>query len=125
MTFEADLKAHLQGDADIAALVSTRIAPQPLPQGSTKPAISYLVVSEDPQNDLDGEDGDLLEVRVQVDCWAESQETVRRLGELVRERMKTSSFKATPVPGASFGDYEDRTKQHRFSRDFQCWYRIT
>lgn len=125
MTFEADLKAWLQADAGITALVDDRITPQPLPQGTTKPAITYLIVAEDPQSDLDGEDGALLEVRPQIDCWALNQADVRALAELVRERMKTASFSPIPVPGSSFGDYEPQTKQHRFSRDFTCWHRLT
>lgn len=125
MTFEADLKAHLQGDSSISSRASDRITPQPLPQGSHLPAITYLVVAEDPQNDLDGEDGELLEERVQIDCWGETQAAARELAELVRLRMKSSSFSATPMPGSSFGDYEPTTKRHRFSRDFQCWHQTS
>lgn len=130
MTFEAVLKAHLQDGGAIEAIVADRITPQPVPQGTRagdppKACITYLVVQEDPQSDLDGEDGQLLEIRVQVDCWASTQTTVRELAELVRLRMKTSSFRATPTPGSSFGDYEQQSKLHRFSRDFTCWYRTT
>lgn len=123
MTFEADLKAHLQQGA-IQAMVGARIAPQPLPEGSDKPAITYLVIGEDPHNDLDGEDGELLEIRVQVDCWALTDADVRALSELVRTRLKTSGFKATPITGTAFGQYETQTKLHRFTRDYQCWYRL-
>lgn len=127
MTFEAALKQHIGGDAAIAAVIAERFTPQPMPQGTTKPALTYLIVSEDPQTDLDGEDGELLEVRVQIDCWGPTQLEVRALAELVRQRMKTaaSSFKSIPTPGGAGGDYEQTTKQHRFSRDFTCWFRTS
>lgn len=123
MTLEASLVAWLKGDSSIANLIGERISPQPLPRGTTKPAITYLVVGEDLQTDLDGEDGDLAEVRVQIDQWARSQAEVRRLDKLVRTRLKASSFKATPIGGAALGDYEPATELHRFSRDYQCWHR--
>lgn len=123
--FEDELVAHLKGDATITASVSDRVTPQPMSQGSPKPAITYLIVGEDPQTDLDGEDGALLEMRVQIDCWGGTQEVVRALAERVRERMKTSAFSAIPIAGSAFGDYEDKTRQHRFTRDYQCWHRLT
>lgn len=124
MTFEADLKAHL-ATAAITALVGDRIAPQPLSEGSSKPAITYAIVADAPQTDLDGADGDLNNIRAQVDCWAATHDQVKSLAELVRVRMKTAAASFHAVPGSMFEDYEPETKLHRVTRDFSCWYRIT
>lgn len=124
MTFEAALKEHLSTQ-DIAAIVGTLIQPLPLPQGSTKPAITYQVAGDELQTDLDGLDGQMNKVRVQVDCWADDHEKVKQLAELVRVRMQTASSSFKAVPLNAFEDYENRTKLHRMSRDYSCWYRIT
>lgn len=125
MTFEEALKTHLQSDTGIAALVGERIAPLPLPQDSVKPAISYQTAGDELQTDLDGLDGSMNKIRVQLDCWASSAAVASQLAELVRIRMQTASanFKAVPLSG--FEDYESKTKLTRRSRDYSCWYRIS
>lgn len=124
MTFEADLKAHLTV-AGITAIVGDRITPQPVPEGSTQPAITYLVAGDELQTDLDGGDGELNKLRVQVDCWASTPDAVKALAELVRIRMKTAATSFKSVPLSAIEDYEPSTKRHRMSRDFSCWYRIS
>ena len=125
MTFEADLKSHLQADASIAALVADRIWPIVRAQGSSLPAITYQRVAGTPQSDLDGDDGDLIEVRVQIDCWARGFEDVRTLAELVRVRLQTaaSTFRGRLLFDQDF--YEDDVKVFRVSQDFALWYRST
>ena len=124
MTFEADLKTHLS-HASITAIVEDRITPHPMPQAGSKPAITYTIPSDAPQTDLDGGDGSLNNIRVQIDCWHATHIGVKALAELVRIRMKTeaNTFKAVPLP--MFESYEPDTKLHRVSRDFSCWYEIS
>lgn len=124
MTFEADLKTHLSA-ASITSVVSDRITPQPLPEGSIKPAITYTIPADAPQTDLDGGDGGLNNIRVQIDCWAGSHDACKALAELVRIRMKTAAASFSSVPLPMFESYEPDTKLHRVSRDFSCWYRIS
>jgi len=126
MTVEEALKTHLQSHSAIAALVGTRITPLPVPEGTDKPAITYQVVGDELQTDLDGLDGEMNKVRVQIDCWSKNHEQVKALAELVRIRMQASgtSIKRS-VPLNALEDYENRTKLHRMSRDYSCWYRIT
>lgn len=125
MTFEADLKRHLQDDAALAAAVGDRIAPQPLGEGEGLPAITYTVPSDQPQTDLDGEDGALNRVVVQVDVWAKTAAGAKETGELVRVRMKTPAATFAAVPLSIFQDYEPETRRHRVTRDFSCWYRLS
>ncbi len=123
MSFEADLKAHLSSSG-ITAVVADRITPQPL-LIAAMPAITYVIAGDAPQTDLDGADGELNQIRVQLDCWAANHEDVKALAELVRIRMKTAATSFKSVPLSAIEDYEPRTKRHRMSRDFSCWYRIS
>src|SRR5690348_2482253 len=94
MTFRADLKAHLSGDATIAARVGERIFPIKLPEGTTKPAIVFARAGATPQMDLDSDDGDLLDIRLQVDCWAAADDLVQEIAEAVRLRMQAATIAA-------------------------------
>lgn len=125
MTFEAALKEHLQGSSGITALLVERITPQPVPQSSAMPAITYVIVGDAPQTDLSGVDGELIQVRVQIDCWSKNHQECMQLAELVRVRMQTAhaSFKAVPL--SALEDYERATQRHRLSREFSCWFRTT
>ena len=128
MPFEADLKSHLSGDSGIAAAVGDRLHPVRLPEGTTKPAIVYAKVGAIPQTDLDSDDGDLLEIRLQVDCWASGFETVAALAELVRLRMQAATMTANNFRiGSVFAQdgYDIEAKLYRVTIDFGCWYRTS
>ncbi|API58863.1 hypothetical protein BSL82_05680 [Tardibacter chloracetimidivorans] len=75
---------RLSGYAGLSALVGSRIYPSRAADGAGTP---YVVHSEaapiDQVPDLDGV-GDLVEVRVQVDAWAETAITARQVGDQVR-----------------------------------------
>jgi len=128
MTFEASLKAHLSNDSGIAAAVGERIFPVKLPENTTKPAIVYTKVGTTPQTDLDCDDGDLLAIRLQVDCWAPGFEVVAALAELVRLRMQSATLTGAGfVMGACFAQdgYDPEAKLYRVTLDFDCWYRTS
>jgi hypothetical protein len=121
MTIEADLKSHLS-TAGITALVNDRITPVPRPEGSDKPAVTYQVIADAPQTDLDGGDSGLNNYRIQIDVWARSHDSAKQIAELIRVRMKTAAATFKSVPLSMLEDYEDDTKLHRVSRDFSIWY---
>jgi hypothetical protein len=126
MSFEAALKSHLSGDSGIAQAVGERIFPVKLPENTTKPAIVYTKVGTTPQTDLDSDDGDLLSIRLQVDCWATGFEVVAALAELVRLRMQAATITANSFNiGSVFGQdgYDPEAKLYRVTLDFGCWYR--
>lgn len=125
MTFEADLYAHLHGDSSITAQVSTRIYPVKMPQNATRPAITYQTISGDPMTDLDSADGDLLAVRVQIDCWAETYTAAAALGEAVRTRLKTAATSFRMGECRYRDIYEDDARLFRRLLDVTCWYRTT
>jgi len=126
MTFEADLKSHLQADASIAALVADRIHPMLLADGSSLPALTYQTIAGEPQTDLSGADGEMVRYRMQINVWASSYIGAKALAELVRTRLKTaaSTFKAVPEISAQ-DTYEPATRRFGVYMDFSFWYRTT
>jgi len=125
VSFEADLNAHLAGDAGVAQVVGERIWPQIRPETDTAlPAITTLIVDTVPSNDLDNGDGSLLNKRVQIDVWAEDYDSARNLAELVRTRMKTSATNFSSLMNSDQDLYEQETKLFRVLMDFSCWYTV-
>jgi hypothetical protein len=123
MSFEASLKSLL-GAAGVAALVGERAYPLKLPQSATKPAVTYTRVAGLPANDLDGDDGDLINVRLQLDCWAEQFDDVRAVAEAVRAAIMASTS-LTGLVNFDQDFYEDDTKLYRTMLDCSFWYRTT
>lgn len=121
MTFEADLKAHLQVAA-IGAVVADRIYPLIRPQGAVVPAITYQRLSGVPQTDLDGLDGSLFEIRCQIDCYSESFVTSRGLAELVRARLQTAAATFSAIVNLDQDFFEEDTRLYRTALDCSFWY---
>lgn len=118
MTFEADLRSHLLNSVS----VGERIWPVTR-ANQTLPAITYQRIAGVPQNDLDGDDGNLLNIRMQIDVWATTHDAVKALAEAVRTRMQTaaSTFHAVMILDQDI--YEDESRIYRVLMDFSCWYR--
>lgn len=127
MTFEADIKAHLQADATLVALVADRIYPVIRPQNAALPAVTYTAPAPDEVNTLAGRSDSLRNYRLQVDCWAESHAAVVAMANAVRSRMNTaaSAFRAVLYPGTGLDDYESDTRLYRRMLEFSVWYTET
>lgn len=125
MTFEADLRAHLLADGTITGYIGERIFPMVRPESSALPALSYLRIAGVPQTDLDGDDGNLLNIRMQIDAWSKTHDEAKLIAEAVRLRMQTaaSTFKAVMLLDQDF--YEDDSRVFRVSMDFSCWFRTS
>ena len=123
MSFEADLKSHLQGGAAVAALLQDRFHPLVRPEGGALPAATYTLIYADPLANLDGMDGSLRNIRVQIDTWAQSFSAVVGLADAIRSRMNTaaSTFTSVVLP-TQFDDYEPDTRLYRRMQEFSCWY---
>lgn len=127
MTFEADLKSHLAADSTISGLVGERVFAGYVPQGQALPALTFQHIGGQPMTDLSGGDGDMINYRVQINCWADGVNRyldAHALAEAVRTRLKTaaSTFKAvaTLVPQDV---YEEAPKRFGVYLDFSFWYR--
>lgn len=101
----ADLVAYLK--ANVAA-VGNRVYPAPLPQGATKPALTYWRVDDIPTYGYAGDLG-LNTARVQLDIWADTLASI----ETVKGQLKSalSGFRgqmgSTTVGGAFLLDFRD------------------
>ena len=65
----AALRSMLLADPVVSALVGDRIAPEMIPEDSSLPALTYVVVSEDPDEHQEGLSG-IETVSVQFSAWA-------------------------------------------------------
>jgi len=83
MRLEQGLKAALEADADVSALVSARVYLERMPQTEVYPCIVFNRISTS-QGGLLSEVETLTEVRIQVDCWAESYPVLYDLAKKVR-----------------------------------------
>lgn len=86
MTLEADLRAFVLADADVATLVGVRMYPRRLPQKPTLPALVYQRIATRRLHDLVAPDG-VPRVRMQVTCWAAQPADAYRLAQAVRKRL--------------------------------------
>lgn len=125
MTFEADLYAHLLGDAAITAMTGSRVYPVLRPQDSAFPAVVYTRVSGTPQQSLDGFTSGLNNFRMQLDCYATRFDQCRLLAEAVQSRMLTAAvtFKSVMVFDQDFYEPDDRL--FKIIMDFSCWYPLS
>jgi len=125
MSFEADLKSHLQGVAAVSSLVNDRIYPQILPEGATLPAVTYTLVFGQPENSLDGFTSGLTRFSVQLDCWAKTFGAAVALALAVRDRMNTnaSTFSTVLLNYPALDDYEPDTKRYRRALECACWFK--
>lgn len=124
MSFEADLKAHLQGSSAITDLVVDRIFPVIRPEREAVPAITYTAPPPDQVSHLGGRASTLRNFRLQVDLWARAHSQVVALDAAVRARMDTAAttFRAVLIAGSGLEDYESETKLYRRMIEFSCWF---
>jgi len=130
------LRALLLADTAISAAVGgSRIYPVLLPQGQRLPSIVYHRVSGIGDHHMQGPSG-LNQPRIQIDCWAQSQDAAVSLADLVKSKLdgfagtvlwgSSSPQNETVIQGAfydtEFEDYDDVAKLYRVSRDYLVWY---
>lgn len=126
---EKAVASRLSAYSGLTALVpSARITPQPLPQASTVPAVTYARVSTTRQSAMGSDTGDAT-ARVQIDCWADTLLSALNVSEQVRAALQrwngsaggvtvTASFLANQITM-----YEDETLKHRVMQDYMMWFR--
>ena len=82
MSIETTLYTTLTGDAGVSALVSTRVYPNPAPEGASKPLVSYFVVSGTRITTIPGV-GDATRKRVQINCHANTYSSAKAVAAAV------------------------------------------
>lgn len=121
---DAAVRARLLGHAGVAAIVGTRVAVQPLHQGETLPAITYLVVSQiEHGQPVDGGSG-MLRPRIQIDCWADTRDAADALEAQVADAL--NGFRGIAggvelqrvVRTNRHDEFMSDTKRHRVIADY-------
>jgi hypothetical protein len=130
------LRAALLADPTINGLVGgLRIHAVRLPQGQTASSIVYNRISETGDYHTQGPSG-LAQTRMQVDCWAQTQDAAVVLASAVYDRLSgfsgpvnygTNSPQDQIVVRGVFldtgrEDYDDVAQLYRMSRDYLIWY---
>lgn len=112
---ESDLYNHLKNDANVSALVATRIYPLKAPQDVQTP---YLIYNEIIGKQKQCIEGGVYqeEIRFQVDCWSMKYSEIKQLKEAVTSAL--IGFKSSHNINTS-GDYEDNTELYREIIDFK------
>lgn len=133
------LRAVLLADTAVLAAITTsgvsRMYPGVLPQGETRPTIVHNLITEGTGYHMQGDDG-LVQERVQIDCWAQSQDAAVALANLVFDRL--SGYRGTIAFGSNSpqdsivvrgvfhdqgrDDYDSLAKLFDRRRDYLIWY---
>jgi hypothetical protein len=87
---DEEMRTYLLSIPGVAAEITARIYPMPLPQGTTLPAVTYQAIS-DIQGYSNGNDTCYRLMRYQLDCWSDSQQEAVRVDETIRAALSGHS----------------------------------
>lgn len=125
-SLEESLVAILSGHAGLTALISDRISPSPLPEGSTLPAITYQLISRVAQHTQDEEPG-LFASRMQVDVWGATALSALETAQQVYDALERYKGTVNGVRIDAMLSDDERalvepvTQSHRRVIDFMIW----
>ena len=122
MSFESELKAHIDADGTVTGLIQSRFHPVRLPEGVTLPAATYQRVGGGPRNSLDGFTNGLTNVLLQIDIWARTPDAAREIAAAISARMNTMTTTLRSVLQSEDDDYEPETKLFRIIQQYSCWH---
>lgn len=132
MTSPLQLRAALAADLSLAAMVSERIMPSPLEDGTELPAVSYSIVGQAPGPVSHDSDGGWERPRVRCDCWGAGYGQAWDLAGLVKAALRESDMCARivmqldmPEPEATVRLAEgNAVRVHRVIVDASLWTEI-
>lgn len=78
------LRTRLLADANVAALVSSRMYPDELPQNTTIPAIAYRVISTTHVHTINGPKAGFRRSRITIECFASTRPVANDLANKAR-----------------------------------------
>jgi hypothetical protein len=120
---------RLCADTGLAALVSTRIYPDQVPQDITWPAIIFHQVSEAASYGHDG-DSNLDMARFQFDCYGSTNASARAIKSALRACLSGKRFEGTGARVTScqldnsLSGYEPAFKAWRYIQDYIFQYQV-
>lgn len=123
MTTGELIVARLRASTAVTAIVVNRIFPAVAPQGAAAPRIVYTVVSDVPQNTLDGSaETRLRQIRLQVDCYAAKYVDAENLADAVDAvigNLDAPGLSAWRENSTSL--YDDEAELHRIMQEYTVW----
>lgn len=132
----AALRALMLSDAAVSSAVGgNRIYPGVLPQGQKSASVVQNLISELTDYHMQGASG-LAEVRIQVDCWAGTQDAAVDLANKVKDAISgvsgaqaygsNSPQDSVTIHGifadSARDDYDSEAQLHRRGRDYRVSY---
>jgi len=127
-TLEEGLFTYLSTNADVSALIGTRVFPLRMPERSTFPAIAYTRISGAREASHSGT-SNLANSRVQISCWDRNYLTAKQVAQAVVKAMHAYSgaMGSITVYAAFCEDETDSqdegTNLHRVIVDFSIWHK--
>lgn len=128
-TIEDAIYNRLTTDSAFLALVSKRIYPIKIAQGSAMPAVSYNRVTTVPVSAL-GTSASLASSRFQFDCWSKTPSEAGNIANTIRYSLDSlvTTIMGVRIGGITmldeFSNYEPDAELFRESMDFEVWHSI-
>ena len=118
MTIEETLVAALTVGIPGPTSAGNRVFAVLRPQDQATPAISYQRISNVPVADFDGDAG-LDNVRMQIDCWAQTYGAAKILAREARVAIAAADLHA--YVSTDRDDIDEETGLYRVSMDVSLW----
>ena len=124
---EEAVYSRLTGNVAVAAMVSTRVYPNKIPQEAALPAVAYQRISARRVKAHAAPTG-LARVRVQVTCVSRSYSEVKALAAAVRTAMQgvMGSVGGVTLQGSwletDADEYGDAETLHSVRQDYMIWH---
>jgi len=113
----------LTNDADVAAIVGTKVYPRTAPQGVKIPYIVYTIVSVTPTDTKD-RPSPVDAIRVQIDCYDRTYLGCETLNAATRDAMDAYEIGAT-VAGVKLDGIKYETENDTLDEDVDIFRRST
>ena len=117
------VRAKLEADAAVVALVGSKIFPGMAPDDTVAPWIVYLVVSDVPELSFTGTaDTTMRAARVQFDCYAQTYDMAQSIAAAVDAVVSAmTSPQLSAFREVTRDSYDNEAKLHRASMDVTIW----
>lgn len=116
---EADLRIALLAASALTAIVGERVAAGVLPEGTTRPYVTYSLVSAQRAGSLSAP-GTLRNARMQISCWSTTYTQAKQIAQAAQDAIEASVL----FDAVFNGDqdlYDPSTKLHYVALDYSIW----
>jgi hypothetical protein len=116
---ESDIRAVLIAAPAVAALVGDRVAAGILPEGETRPYVTYALITGERIGSLT-DSGLMRHARVQINGWSPNYGTAKQIALAVQTAIEASAlFEVVFIGDQDL--YDPETKLHYVAVDYSVW----